>query len=86
MLVFLYLTVRITERNQENKLISSQLSETRLQAERLDYDNKESAITIDNLKEQNADAVREIEDLRKTVTDLRLNQKDASAEQKEKKN
>ena len=53
--------------------------------ERLDYDNKESAITIDNLKEQNADAVREIEDLRKTITDLRLNQKDASAEQKEKK-
>ena len=65
--------------------MSGQLNELRLQVERLDYDNKESIITIDILKEQNQDAKNELEELRKTIADLKAAQKDASAEDKEKR-
>jgi kinesin family member 5 len=70
---------------QENKAMSAQLNELRLQVERLDYDNKESIITIDILKEQNTDAKSELEELRKTIAELRSTQKDVSTEDKEKR-
>ena len=46
---------------QENKAMSVQLNELRLQVEKLEFDNKESVITIDILKEQNVDARNELE-------------------------
>ena len=70
---------------QENKAMSGQLNDLRLQVERLDYDNKESMITIDILKEQNQDGKNELEELKKTISELKAAQKDASAEDKEKK-
>ncbi|KAG1715698.1 hypothetical protein ID866_1461 [Astraeus odoratus] len=76
----------IDARNQkENKSMSAQLNELRLQLERLDYDNKESLITIDILREQNQDAKSELDELKKIITELRSAQKDASAEDKEKR-
>ncbi|KZT09431.1 kinesin heavy chain [Laetiporus sulphureus 93-53] len=71
--------------SKENKTMSGQLNELRLQVERLDYDNKESVITIDILKEQNQDAKTELEELKKTILELKAAQKDASAEDKEKR-
>lgn len=71
--------------NKENKSMSTQLNELRLQVERLNYDNKEGVITIDILKEQNADALSELEEVRKQIADLKTAQKDASAEDKEKR-
>lgn len=65
--------------------MSTQLNELRLQVERLDYDNKESIITIDILREQNQDSKNELDELKKIITDLRTAQKDASAEDKEKR-
>lgn len=65
--------------------MSGQLNELRLQVERLNYDSKESGITIDILKEQNDDAKAELEELKKTISDLRSSQKDASADDKEKR-
>jgi len=65
--------------------MSGQLNELRLQVERLNYDSKESGITIDILKEQNEDAKAELEELKKTISDLRSSQKDASVEDKEKR-
>lgn len=65
--------------------MSSQLNELRLQVERLNYDSKESGITIDILKEQNDDGKNELEELRKIISELRTTQKDVSAEDKEKK-
>ena len=69
----------------ENKSMSTQLNDLRLQVERLDYDNKEGQITIDILKEQNQDATRELEELRQSIADLKANQKDAASGDKEKK-
>ncbi|PCH38072.1 kinesin heavy chain [Wolfiporia cocos MD-104 SS10] len=71
--------------SKENKAMSGQLNELRLQVERLDYDNKESVITIDILKEQNQDAKAELDELKKTISELKAAQKDASAEDKEKR-
>ena len=65
--------------------MSGQLNDLRLQVERLDYDNKESMITIDILKEQNQDGKNELEEFKKTIAELKAAQKDASAEDKEKK-
>ena len=65
--------------------MSGTLNELRLQVERLDYDNKESIITIDILKEQNQDGKNELEELKKIIAELKAAQKDASAEDKEKK-
>jgi len=65
--------------------MSGQLNELRLQVERLNYDSKESGITIDILKEQNEDAKAELEELKKTISDLRSSQKDASIDDKEKR-
>jgi kinesin family member 5 len=56
-----------------------------LQAERLDYDNKEGVITIDILKEQSQDAKAELDELRRTIAEMKTAQKDASAEDKEKR-
>lgn len=80
-------TVRYSHQSvlQENKSMSTQLSEFRLQVERLGYDNKESAITIDILKEQNQDANNQLEELRKAIVDLKASQKDAQADDKERK-
>ena len=65
--------------------MSTQLSELRLQLERLDYDNKEGAITIDTLKEQNQDLTNDLEEVRKSLAELKSTQRDATAEDKEKK-
>ncbi|KAF8495611.1 kinesin heavy chain [Gautieria morchelliformis] len=74
-----------TSLSKDNKAMSSQLNELRLQLERLDYDNKEGSITVDILKEQNQDLTNELEELKKTIEGLKSMQKDLSAEDKEKK-
>lgn len=71
--------------NKENKSMSSQINELRLQVERLDYDNKEGVITIDILKEQNADSKNELDELKKQIGELKSAQKESSAEDKEKR-
>ncbi|CCM02368.1 uncharacterized protein FIBRA_04463 [Fibroporia radiculosa] len=80
-----FLKEQETSLSKENKSMSGQLNELRLQVERLDYDNKESVITIDILKEQNQDAKVELDELKKTILELKAAQKDASAEDKEKR-
>ena len=80
-----FLKEQETSLSTENKSMSGQLNELRLQVERLNYDNKESIITIDILKEQNQDAKGELEEFKKTIADLKAAQKDTSTEDKEKR-
>jgi len=70
---------------QENKQMSTKLNELRLQVERLDYEAKEGTITIETLREQNNDTTAELEALKKQFADLKSVQKDASADDKEKR-
>ncbi|KAH7103883.1 kinesin heavy chain [Auriculariales sp. MPI-PUGE-AT-0066] len=71
--------------SKENKALSTQLSELRLQVERLGYENKEGLIAQDVLKEHNSDLANELEELRKNLEEVKVAQKDANAEDKEKK-
>jgi len=54
---------------KENKDMSSEINEMKLQLERVSYEHKESAITMDILKEQNTDLTQELEELRKSLQD-----------------
>jgi len=65
--------------------MSTKLNELRLQVERLDYEAKEGTITIETLREQNNDATAELDALKKQIADLKSAQKDASADDKEKR-
>jgi len=65
--------------------MSTKLNELRLQVERLDYEAKEGTITIETLREQNNDTTTELETLKKQLADLKLAQRDASADDKEKR-
>ncbi|KAL1707259.1 putative kinesin-1 [Schizophyllum commune] len=71
--------------SKENKTMATQVNELRLQVERLNYDNKEAAITIDILKEQQQDTTNQLEEQNKLIAELRTAQKDAGAEDKEKR-
>ncbi|KDE06743.1 kinesin heavy chain [Microbotryum lychnidis-dioicae p1A1 Lamole] len=69
----------------ENKSMASELSDLRLQVERLVYESKEGAITTDSLKDQNAELSAELEELKKTMSELKVTQKSATQEGKDKK-
>jgi kinesin family protein 5 len=71
--------------NVENKTLSGQVNELRLQAERLTHDNKEAAITIDILREQAGDARGELDELRRQIGELHVVQAGASTDDKEKR-
>ena len=65
--------------------MAAQLNELRMQIERLDYENKDVAITVDILREQNQDLKNEVQEHVNTIQELRTNQKDVSSDGKEKK-
>ncbi|KAE8270785.1 hypothetical protein A4X09_0g1538 [Tilletia walkeri] len=69
----------------ENKTLSSEMNEMKLQLERITYEHKEANITMDILKEQNQDLTNELEELRKSLSDASRSVKDPSQEGKERK-
>ncbi|KAL8280862.1 hypothetical protein RQP46_006866 [Phenoliferia psychrophenolica] len=71
--------------SSENKTMTAELSELKLQLERIVYESKEAAITTDAMREQNTDLAAELEELRKSMNELKVTQKSVSQEGKEKK-
>ncbi|GAA5965702.1 hypothetical protein JCM21900_001566 [Sporobolomyces salmonicolor] len=69
----------------ENKAMTGEVSELRLQLERLVYESKEAAITADAMREQNTELEKELEELRRSVVELKANQKSAEQEGKDRK-
>ncbi|GAA5837885.1 hypothetical protein JCM11251_004689 [Rhodosporidiobolus azoricus] len=69
----------------ENKSMTGEVADLRLQLEKLVYESKEAAITSDSLKEQNTELERELEELRKTLADLKATHKSVEQEGKDKK-
>lgn len=68
--------------SKENKQMASELNELKVQLEKVTYDNKEGAITMDSLREANVELSAELESLKKALSDLRLTQKEGDKEQK----
>ena len=74
-----------TASSSENKTLTADLGELKLQMERIVYEQKEAAITSDALREQNTDLANEAEELRKQLAELKVAQLSATQEGKEKK-
>lgn len=70
---------------KENQQMTSELSELRLQLQKISYESKENAINVDSLKEANQELIAELEELKKNLLEVRLAHKDNSDSEKEKK-
>ncbi|KAF9430592.1 hypothetical protein BGZ94_005926 [Podila epigama] len=62
-----------------------ELNDLKLQLEKVSYENKEGAITVDSLREVNQELSKELEELKKTLMEMRVAQKDSTDGDKEKK-
>lgn len=71
--------------SKDNKSMTSEINEIKLQLERVTYEHKDATITLDILKEQNKDLSAELEELRKSLADTAKSAKDPSQEGKERK-
>ncbi len=70
---------------QENQVMTSELSDLRLQLQKISYESKENAITVDSLKEANQELISELEELKKNLIEMRMAQKEVGHSDKEKK-
>ena len=70
---------------KENQQMTTELSELRLQLQKISYESKENVIHVDSLKEANQDLLAELEELKKSLVEVRQAHKDATDGEKEKK-
>ncbi|ORZ20530.1 kinesin heavy chain [Absidia repens] len=70
---------------KENQQMTTELTDLRLQLQKISYESKENAITVDSLKESNQDLMAELEDLKRNLSEMRVSTKDAADDEKEKK-
>ncbi|KAF9112249.1 hypothetical protein BGX27_003722 [Mortierella sp. AM989] len=63
----------------------NEINELKNQLEKVSYENKEGAITVDSLTEVNQELAKELEELKKALVEMRLAQKDSNEGDKEKK-
>lgn len=70
---------------KENQQMTTELTDLRLQLQKISYESKENAITVDSLKESNQDLVAELEELKRNLSEMRISTKDSASNEKEKK-
>ncbi|ORZ22383.1 kinesin heavy chain [Absidia repens] len=70
---------------KENQQMTTELTDLRLQLQKISYESKENAITVDSLKESNQDLMAELEELKRNLSEMRITHKDAADDEKEKK-
>lgn len=73
----------------DNKNMTAELNDIKLQLERVTYEHKEAAITMDIIKEQNSELTSELEAIRKSLGDKNQNtaggSRDPDADEKERR-
>ncbi|KAG0026925.1 hypothetical protein BGZ81_006005 [Podila clonocystis] len=72
-------------KEQDSSSAVFELSDLKLQLEKVSYENKEGAITVDSLREVNQELSKELEELKKALMEMRVAQKDSTDGDKEKK-
>ncbi|KAF7731242.1 hypothetical protein EC973_000658 [Apophysomyces ossiformis] len=70
---------------KENQQMTTELNELRLQLQKISYESKENAITVDSLKEANQELMAELDELKKNLQEVRQASKDSTDGEKEKK-
>ena len=73
--------------HRDNDNLSSEVSELKMQLERVAFESKEANITIDALKEANSELTIELDDVKQNLLDARMSAKETHAviDEKEKK-
>ncbi|ORZ06016.1 P-loop containing nucleoside triphosphate hydrolase protein [Absidia repens] len=69
----------------DNQNITTELNDVKLQLQKVSYDGKESAITVDSLRDANQELELELSQLKQTLDELRNLQKETDDETKSKK-
>ena len=72
---------------KDNDKLNSDVNELRMQLEKVSYEGKEAAITMDSLREANAELTAELDDVKQQLLDVRMKAKETTAvlDEKEKK-
>ncbi|KAJ4295484.1 Kinesin heavy chain [Kalmusia sp. IMI 367209] len=80
-----YFRDRDSKSNKDTERMTTELNELKMQIEKLNFEGKEAFITMDGLKEANAELTTELDDVKQQLLDARMNAKEATAAQDEKK-
>ncbi|KAJ3330044.1 hypothetical protein HDU76_006540 [Blyttiomyces sp. JEL0837] len=75
-----FLKSKDSELATENKELSANVNELKVQLEKIAFENKESVIVVDSLKEANGELSKEIEQLKRQLVELQSTAKPAEAE------
>lgn len=70
-----------------NEKLGSEVNELKMQLERVAFESKEAAITMDGLKEANSELTAELDEVKQQLLDVRMSAKDTNAvlDEKERK-
>lgn len=80
-----YLKERDSKASKENEQNTTELNEMRMQIEKLSFEAKEALITMDGLKDANAELTAELDEVKQQLLDARMNAKETNAALDEKK-
>ncbi|KAE8382297.1 P-loop containing nucleoside triphosphate hydrolase protein [Aspergillus bertholletiae] len=72
---------------KDNEKLNTEVNELRMHLEKVSYESKEAAITMDGLREANSELTTELDDVKQQLLDVRMKAKETSAalDEKEKK-
>ncbi|OJJ05196.1 hypothetical protein ASPVEDRAFT_836044 [Aspergillus versicolor CBS 583.65] len=72
---------------KDNDKLNTEVNELRMQLEKVSYESKEAAITMDSLREANSELTTELDEVKQQLLDVRMKAKETTAalDEKEKK-
>ncbi|OQD72574.1 hypothetical protein PENDEC_c020G04656 [Penicillium decumbens] len=72
---------------KDNERLETEVNELRMQLEKVSYESKEAAITMDGLREANSELTGELDEVKQQLLDVRMKAKETTAalDEKEKK-
>ncbi|KAL4972196.1 P-loop containing nucleoside triphosphate hydrolase protein [Aspergillus desertorum] len=73
--------------SKDNDKLNAEVNELRMQLEKVSYESKEAAITMDSLREANSELTAELDEVKQQLLDVRMKAKETTAalDEKEKK-
>lgn len=82
-----YLKENSSRTGRNNERLGSEVNELKMQLERVAFESKEAAITMDGLKEANSELTGELDEVKQQLLDVRMNAKETNAvlDEKEKR-
>jgi kinesin family protein 5 len=82
-----YLKEHDSKMGKENERLITEVNEFKMQLERLNFEGKEAQITMDALKEANAELTAELDDMKQQLLDAKMSAKETGAalDEKERK-